>query len=346
MVAAGYSWVAFARDGASLPFVALAAWLTTWAWIFYVWPITVGLPLLFPTGRVQSPRWRLLFWFSVLYATLMCAFYAFYPGPISSMEPLENPFGIAALGRLPFTPQQVEDWYWPVPALAVISLLLRFRSSAGEERAQLKWFLYAAIIFLAWGTYGTLASAGLLPAPRPGVSSLVFTAIVTLFGAAVTVAMLRYRLYDIDIIIRRTLVYSLLTALLGGLFLGSVVVLQRAFAGFIAQESQLAIVLSTLAIAALFNPLRLRIQGWIDGRFYRRRYDAQRVLDHLASVTRDETDMSRLLTELGNVVEKTVQPAHISIWLAEAGRSEDEYQWQPGVSKCLHRQVDLWGALG
>jgi hypothetical protein len=318
--AVGQAFPGQAASGFPAGFLAgFAAWYATWGWITYVWPVTSGLPLLFPTGRLHSPRWRPLFRFSVGYAILMSAFYAFYPGPVAGLEPLGNPLAIPALGRLPFTPQQMEDWYWPVPVLSVISLLVRFRQSEGEERAQIKWFLYAAILFLGWGTYGTLVSAGWLPAPGPHVSSTVFTLIVSAFGAAIAVAILKYRLYDIDIIIRRTLAYSLLTALLALLFLGGVIVLQRAFAGITAQESQPAIVLSTLAIAALFNPLRLRIQGWIDRRFYRRRYDAQRVLERLAQVTRDETDVDRLLGELAAVVEETVHPARISIWLAGAG---------------------------
>ena len=325
VVAVGYlGYVRMAVSGFLAGFLAgFAAWCATWGWITYVWPVTSGLPLLFPTGRLHSPRWRPLFWFSAGYAVLMAAFYAFYPGPVSGLEPLQNPLGIAALARIPFSPQQMEDWYWPVPVLSVISLLVRFRQSEGEERAQIKWFLYAAILFLVWGTYGTLVSAGRLPAPGPHVSSTVFTLIVGAFGIAIAVAILKYRLYDIDIIIRRTLAYSLLTALLVALFLGGVVVLQRAFAGMTAQESQPAIVLSTLAIAALFNPLRLRIQGWIDRRFYRRKYDAQRVLERLAQVARDETDMDRLLAEVAAVVEGTVHPAQISIWVAAPGPAEE-----------------------
>lgn len=273
--AGSYASYSFLRAGGTLPLTPLFTWFTTWSWAIYVWPITFGLPLLFPTGRLPSPRWRPLLWAALVFMGAIIVFYAFWPGPIGGMEPLTNPFGVPALARLPFTPEQLESWYWPLPMLAVLSLLLRFRRAQGEERAQIKWFLYAAVLFVLWGVYGTLAQIGLLPLPGENVSSTVFTLIVGAFGAAIAVAMLKYRLYDIDIIIRRTLAYTLVTALLALLFLGGVIVLQRVFAGITAQHSQPAIVLSTLAIAALFNPLRLRVQGWIDRRFYRRKYDAQ-----------------------------------------------------------------------
>jgi hypothetical protein len=314
--ASSYASYSFLHDGGTLPLTPLITWCTTWSWAIYVWPITAGLPLFFPTGRLPSPRWRPLLWATLAFMGTVIVFYAFWPGPIGGLEPLTNPFGVPALARLPLTPEQMEGWYWPLPLLAVLSLLLRFRRAQGEERAQIKWFLYAAVLFMLWGVSNLFSQLGLLPEPGERLSSTIFTLIVGAFGAAIAVAILKYRLYDIDIIIRRTLGYSLLTALLGVLFLGGVVVLQRAFAGVTAQESQPAIVLSTLAIAALFNPLRLRIQGWIDRRFYRRKYDAQRVLERLAQAARDETDVDRILAELAHVVDDTVHPAHISIWVA------------------------------
>jgi hypothetical protein len=318
-----YALYSYRFAGASLPLTSLAVWFTAWAWAIYVWPIMVGLPLLFPNGQLPSPRWRPFLWAAVAFMGVICAYYAFAPGPVAMLEPVTNPFGVPALGRLPISPEDLENWYWPVPVLAILSLLLRFRHARGEERAQIKWFLYAAVFLLLWGIYGTLVSAGLLPVPGPRVSSTVFTLIVGAFGAAIAIAILKYRLYDIDIIIRRTLGYSLVTALLAVIFVGGVIVLQRAFAGITAQESQPAIVLSTLVIAALFNPLRLRIQGWIDRRFYRRKYDAQRVLARLTQVASDETDVDRLLTEIAAVVEEAVHPAQMSIWLAGAGRDDE-----------------------
>jgi hypothetical protein len=195
----------------------------------------------------------------------------------------------------------------------VISLFIRFRRARGEQRQQIKWFAYAAALTLFWifllegipdsnQTFEAVTAAlGLLVAPTIPV--------------AAGIAILRYRLYDIDLIINRTLVYATLTATLASVYVGGVVTLQLVFRALSGQGSQLAVVASTLAIAALFQPLRRLLQGFIDRRFYRQKYDARKTLEAFSAKLRDETDLDRLGDELVGAVCDTMQPGHASLWL-------------------------------
>jgi hypothetical protein len=197
---------------------------------------------------------------------------------------------------------------------AVISLFVRFHRARGDERQQIKWFASAAALTLAWiFVFEQLGSAegGVLEAIA-AVSSLV---LVPSIPIATGIAILRYRLYDIDRIVNRALVYVALTASLVLVYLSGVVSLQYAFRALAGGSSQLAIVASTLAIAALFNPLRRRIHAFIDRRFYRRKYDAAKTLEVFSSKLRDETDLDASDDELVSVVRETMQPAHVALWL-------------------------------
>ncbi len=194
-------------------------------------------------------------------------------------------------------------------------MISRLRRSRGIERQQLKWVAYAAALtatsFAASFLSGSLSD-------RRAVSDTFFLLGVVGFASlpvAAGVAILRHRLYDIDVLINRTLVYGALTVSLVLVYLGNVVLLQRIFVTLTAQGSQLAIVASTLAIAALFNPLRRRIQGFIDRRFYRSKYDARKTLEAFSAKLRDETDLDALKGDLVGVVRETMRPAHISLWL-------------------------------
>jgi hypothetical protein len=205
------------------------------------------------------------------------------------------------------------------------AVIARFRRSRGDERQQLKWFAYSValmiVVFLVWFT---LALVGLaFP------SALMFTVPLIGLPIAVGIAVLRYRLYDIDVVINRTLVYGALTVALVLVYFGSVVVLQRTFVLLTGSGSQLTIVASTLAIAALFNPLRRRIQGFVDRRFYRDKYDATRTLDSFSARLRDETDLGNLAGDLLSVIRNTVHPEHASLWLRrdfEVGKGGKEGQ--------------------
>jgi hypothetical protein len=203
-----------------------------------------------------------------------------------------------------------------------------FRVASPAERQQLKW------VIVGLGAFMSTALAVLPPLDyllaSPAVSANPARALVlsvipdTLFRAtslfipvSITISVLRYRLWDIDIIIRRTLIFGLLTGTLGLVYFSSVVLLGQVFQDLTGQQSTLAIVLSTLAIAALFSPLRRRIQDIIDRRFYRRKYDAERTLANFATVIRDQIDLNELTTVLLSIVQETMQPEHLSLWLKE-----------------------------
>jgi hypothetical protein len=215
----------------------------------------------------------------------------------------------------------LELLYLTIPLLRVAgaaAVIVRFRRSGGAERQQLKWFAYAvAVMFILFVLWFSLALAGLVVA-----DALVFTVPLLGLPIAVGVAILRYHLYDIDLLVNRTLVYGSLTALLAATYLGGVVLMQGTFRVLTGQESQLAIVASTLLIAALFVPLRRRVQFFIDRRFYRRRYDAVRTLQDFSSRLRERTDLDNLNTALLLVVRETVQPSHVSLWLRPASQPD------------------------
>ena len=195
----------------------------------------------------------------------------------------------------------------PTTLLSVASLVIRFRRSRGEERQQLNWFVYAGVLIV-----GTL----FVPLLVPGTAaSLLQLLVMPLLPVAAGVAIMRYRLYEIDRLINRTLVYGSLTASLALVYFAIVVFLQYIFRTLTGGDSQLVIVASTLAIAALFQPLRRRIQAGIDRRFYRRKYDAARTLAEFSSKLRSETDLDALSDGLVGVVRETVQPSHVSLWL-------------------------------
>jgi len=196
---------------------------------------------------------------------------------------------------------------------ALVSLLVRFRRARGDERQQIKWFAYAAAITLLW----TFLIEGVPDSSRPFevVTNALGVLVVPSIPIAAGIAIFRYRLYDIDRIINRTLVYAALTGVLVAVYVGGVVLLQALFRSLAGGESTLAVVASTLAIAALFSPLRRTIQAFIDRRFYRSRYDAAKTLGTLGATLRDETDLDSLSGALVGVVRETMQPAHASLWL-------------------------------
>jgi hypothetical protein len=205
--------------------------------------------------------------------------------------------------------------------VSVISVFLRLQSAEGRERQQIKWFAYGAAVFL--GSYFVLQAAG-EQIGEWGVFVVMVTGLLVI-PVAVGVAILRYRLYDIDLIINRTLVYGVLTATLVLLYVGGVATTEAVFRALTGQvkQPQLAVVVSTLVIAALFNPLRRHIQSFIDRRFYRSKYDARKTLEGFSAQLRDETDLDALRDDLVGVVRETMQPAHVSLWLRPETTSKD-----------------------
>ncbi|MDQ4126539.1 MAG: hypothetical protein M3151_01045 [Actinomycetota bacterium] len=289
---------------------AIAAWLSTLAQFSIVMSI-LFLILLFPTGRLPSPRWRPVAWISGAVVVVSMVSTAIRPGPIEDFPSVRNPFGVRAAEALGVLDAVGVSMGLTCFAAAILSLIVRFYRSRGEERQQLKWFAYASTLgFLAIVLGGGGQISG----------TIVWTVAPLSLPVCAGIAILRYRLYEIDFIVNRTIVYGSLTAMLAGLYFGGVTVLQYALRATTGQESGLAVVASTLAIAALFNPLRLRVQALVDRRFYRKKYDAGRVMAGFSARLRDETDLDRLSGDLVSVVHETVRPEHVSLWLRREPR--------------------------
>jgi hypothetical protein len=328
---AGDTYVAYVMVTRGHPdtLAVVSAWTGNWYWYLLIALALIYLPLLFPDGRLPSRRWlpvAVLAGIGTLCMVVLGALADTLPLNEAPGYEIENPIGIEGLGY-------VED----LPVFGVLlgilfvgivgagaSVVVRFRRSRGIERQQMKWFVYAAALLLL----GPVAEV--LPDIVNNVQlGLTLIAIPTAIGVAV----LRYRLYDIDLVINRTLVYGPLTAMLILVYVGGVVSLQYAFRALTGQGSQIAIVASTLAIAALFNPLRRRVQAFVDRRFYRRKYDAAKTLEAFSAKLRDETDLDALNAELVGVVRETMQPAHVSLWLrpdpVPKSRGGDELREEP-----------------
>ncbi len=318
-----YSYYGLARPG-SVPFPMGIYALSEWLWVPAVGLVGTYLLLLFPDGRLPSRRWRPLGWLSGAVIVLLSAAVLLAPGPLESLEGVRNPFGleehpwITTAGYI-FLP------LFPLCILAsVVSLVSRYRRSGGEEREQIKWIAFAASFVGLMYLVAMVASA-MFPSEEswfaPGsplwldLLSYAALASFTAIPIAVGFAVLKYRLYNIDLLINRTLVYGSLTAMLVALYFGSIVMLQRLFVVLTGERTTLAVVASTLDIAALFNPLRRRIQSFIDRRFYRSKYDARKTLEAFSAKLREETDLEALNAELVGVVRETMQPAHVSLWL-------------------------------
>ena len=305
-----YAIYALLTNPGALPWGAEASWLGQWIWAPGLGLILVFLPLLFPDGHPPSHRWRPVGWLGALSIGLTV---------VSSTIGLWPERGTALLTG-DESPSHVVHVLVDLVALpmmllagvgAVISVLVRFRRARGDERQQIKWFAAAAALTLVWYlVFGQ--STRELPEAIVALSALL---VIPSVPIATGIAILRYRLYDIDRIINRTLVYGSLTATLVALYFGGIVVLQRIFVTLTGQQSTLAVVASTLLIAALFTPLRRRIQGFIDRRFYRSKYDARKTLEAFSAQLREETDLNALSEDLVGVVRETMQPAHVSLWL-------------------------------
>ncbi len=300
--------IATLADGwATLTEGVWVAWLASWLFL----PALFGTPqllfLLFPDGRPLGARWRWAVWLAAVAIASQAAGAALAPGGLTDapVDGLANPLAVDGADGL-----EGLGWALALPSvgLATASLVLRFRRARGVERLQLKWFVSAAVLFALSCLVAAVifAFAGDLP---PAGQLLVLAAFATIPIAAGT-AILRHRLYDIDVVINRALVYGALTATLGATYLGLVLLV-----GLAVGQSGFAVAVSTLAVAGLFRPARARIQAAVDRRFYRRRYDAARTLEAFGGRLRDELDLETLGADLSGVVRETVQPAHVSLWL-------------------------------
>ena len=290
----------------------VARWFSSWLWPPAFGPLATLLLLWFPTGRPPSPRWKPVEMGAFVIIGALPLFLAFAQDPESEGA---NPLAIPWVTDMLETVFLIVNPLFPLlVALCAASLVVRFRASRGDERQQLKWFVVAAFFIVFYLTIDTiLGTFGSRPAWLTVFEVIGFLSLPLAAGLAI----LKYRLYDIDLVINRTLVYGALTAILAGCYVGLVFGLQAALAPFTA-ESDLAIAGSTLAVAGLFRPVRTRVQAFIDKRFYRRKFDAQRTLDAFNEHLRDEVDLTALSGRLEQVVTETMQPAHVSLWLRGA----------------------------
>jgi hypothetical protein len=306
------------------PGLWLVLWYSNWNWTLLIFPLP-WLMLLFPTGRPINRRWGWLVWVGVVLALFLLLTGIFstpmqpgsgadwsYPNPFGLIE--NN--GINESGIFAFFFGIMPVWV----VLCLAALAVRYRRAGQVERQQIKWLLFATVIFVA-AYIPVFLTTDFDSGPNTAFWSYLWMVAMPLIPASIGIAILRYRLYDIDVVIRKTLVYTAVTALLALVYFGGVVLLQRLFGAVTGvEQSPLAVVISTLAIAALFTPLRRRIQEGIDRRFFRRKYDSQRVLAQFALTARDETDLDALTGELARVVQETLQPEGVSVWLRESKR--------------------------
>jgi hypothetical protein len=299
----------------------VGAWTANCYWFVMLALALFYLPMLFPDGHLPSRRWLPVAVLAGIAASgfvLPRAFMDTLPLNEAPGYRIDNPIGIEGLGsveNLPLFGVLVNGLLVIAFIGAAASVVVRFHRSRGVERQQMKWFVYVTVVLVGGSILTSVI--GVATGLRWLEQFSFVLSMVALVGLPITVgiAIFRYRLYEIDVVINRTLVYGPLTALLVLFYLAGVVSLQYVFRALTGQESQIAIVASTLLIAALFTPLRRRIQSFIDRSFYRRKYDARKTLEAFSAKLRDKTDLGALNNELVGVVRETMQPAHISLWL-------------------------------
>jgi hypothetical protein len=308
-LAGQYAIYAYVTRPGSLPGATLAAWYASWPWFLVLALSLVFTPLLFPTGRLLSPRWRPVAWLVGVIAAVLTALASLRTELVAAPgQVIANPIGVAAVGNPEESPVALVliGLLVVLAAVAFGSLVLRFRRSRGEERQQLKWFTYAAALV-------PLSVAG--DALPTVVGDLAIDVPIVLLPVAAGIAILRYRLYDIDRLINRTLVYGLLTALLAGVYAGAVLVLGQLFGGVTGDPPSWAVAGATLAVAAVFQPARRRIQAVVDRRFNRRKYNTAQTIQAFSARLRDQVDLDTLSSELLAVVDQTMQPTRVWLWL-------------------------------
>ena len=343
--ASGYADYALLERTGSLPGGEFMAWISRWIGVPVLPLAGALLVLLFPNGKLLSRNWQPVVWVAACGSAMLALSAALAPGPLSFQPTFDNPLGLGgAIGKLgpsesgPLFDQpslakpadtkintggvveifvRVGFFFVLVSWLfAVAAMITRMDQARGAERQQLKWFVYTVALLVV----GFLAA--LLGFGQHSVAWNIGIAAFNFLPIAAGIAILRYRLYDIDVVINRTLVYGVLTAALALVYVGSIVLLQGLFRALTGETSQLAVVASTLAIAALFVPLRQRVQAFIDRRFYRRKYDVAKTLQAFNTRLRNDVDLDNVADDLVEVVKETMQPAHVTLWLRPPERKE------------------------
>ena len=303
--------------GRATPLVGavIAGWIESWMWLPGITLIVTYTLLLFPNGELVSPRWRIVAWLTAADVLVGMAGLAFASGPLNNAPFADNPFPV--LGELGHSLFYVGFFGLVVLATASAgSLVVRYRRAIGVERQQLKWLALEAVL-IAIAVVITGFAQAFAPGFKPAQVQLI--GVLTLMPVAIGIAVMRYRLYDIDVLINRALVYGATTAAIGAAFFAGIVVLQAA-ARPLTGGSELAIAASTLLCFALFQPVLRRVRSAVDRQFYRSRYDAARTLDDFSEELADEVELAAVRASLLRAVAETVQPAHVSVWLRDPVR--------------------------
>lgn len=312
-----YGVVGLVTAPGSLPAPDVLAWVATWAWApGFTLLLTYGI-LLFPDGHLPSPRWRPVTWMAAVALVLLIVPVAIVAwifrgpdllgsGPVQSSDPtVQLILGVQFIGLLLLAVSAL---------LSVAGMIVRFRRSSGVERAQLKWFAAAGSVEVV-----SLMASAFFTIPSHLLNTILTMTVSPLLPIAATVAILRYRLYDIDRIVSRSVAYAAVTGLLAALFVGLVVSLQAALAP-VTESSSIAVAGSTLVVAAVFQPLRRRVQGLVDRRFNRARFDADRVASGFAGRIRDQVEAGAVIVALDEAIDRTVQPVSTGIWIRGTAR--------------------------
>jgi hypothetical protein len=314
--------------GANESTAAVSIIIGSWIFITGFWLILVPGVLLFPDGRLHSYRWRWALWGSVILIATVQVIELFGSERVcidwsaevvnECVSSFENPLKLSALGGIG---EDINSLLGPVLFLSAIvslaGLIARFRSSRAEARQQIKWVTLVVVVGIGQLALITLAQEAFSLSLNEWFGTAVYIPVNVGIPIAIGVAILKYRLYDIDRIISRTASYAIVAGVLAAVFVASVALTQQ----LLPIEGQLGIVASTLVVAALFNPLRVRVQSAVDRRFNRSRYDAQWVVDDFAAHLQDGVDLEHMQAALLNTAEETMQPSHVSLWIRDRGPS-------------------------
>ncbi|HEY3523517.1 MAG TPA: hypothetical protein VGK63_07410 [Candidatus Limnocylindrales bacterium] len=301
----------------SLPAPEVAAWLAGWVWLPAMGCLAAFLPLLFPTGTLRSRRWRAVAWIDVGVVLIGALGAAFLPGPLDNSRYVDNPFALP-LGAMSVNERSVVFYPFVFAVGASIApLVLRFRESGGETRQQIKWLAWSAIVLGLAFVLVPLGQVGILgAAASKAVEDMIVVGVVAIPVSA-GLAILRYRLWDIDRIVSRTVSYVILSAVLVGVYAAGVLAVHALVAPVADQNGPIAVAASTLIAASLFQPLRRRIQTVVDRRFNRARYDAHRTAEAFGERIRDDVDIDQLVDEVERAVDHALEPARLGLWLRE-----------------------------
>ena len=308
LFASEYATYALVTSPGSLPGGLLAGWFDNWSYVTFVGPLGILLPLFFPDGHLPSARWRPAVALGALAMALVIVSDATAPKPLINFPNIQNPFGVRGLEWL-----EIGLLLLPVSFLvSTASVVFRFRRASGDEREQIKWFAFAASLL---ATTFLVVVFPILHGSAARMGEDIVTFMFSGLPIAIGIAILKHRLYDIDRIINRALVYGAVSVVLGLSYYALIIVLQLIVSDSGSGQSPVVVAITTLAVATLFRPARARIQELIDRRFNRRKYDAARTIETFSTRLRDEIDLDALTAHLMRVVHETMEPRHASLWL-------------------------------